>query len=418
MASLFDPITLGGGQIHLKHRVVLSPLTRLRADPATMTVQAMGVEYYKQRASDGGLLISEGTVISPEGVGGNTPPGIWTEDQVSAWRRVTDAVHEKGGYIFCQLWHQGRIGHPSYKAHPLIAASGGPWPSVSASAIAAPGKTISIFPKGKGLNATPRALETAEIPRLVEDYRHAARCAKKAGFDGVEIHSAHGYLLDQFIRTGTNQRTDGYGGTAENRCRLSLEVASAVIEEMGPGRVAVRLSPSKSGSMLFYGSTDSDELDEGGLHVAYKHLITELGHLPLAYLLLTEPRWHQGKFDDDAAKDPGFNMPLTASADYRPVYPGTLAAAGGFTPATAAQAVREGTCDLVGFGRWFISNPDLPERIREGAPLNQYNRKTFYSNDEEGYTDYPDMQGSFGVSGRYSVVSQNTLGVATAQSKL
>jgi len=287
---------------------------------------------------------------------------------------------------------------------------GAPMPSVSASAVAAPGKTTNAYPPGgRVLNAEPRALETAELPRLVEDYRHAARCAMRAGFDGVEVHAAHGYLLDQFLRSGTNCREDDYGGSPENRARLVLEVLAAVAAEVGPGRLAVRLSPTQKGSANFFGAEDDNETGPDGLHLTYGHLIRKLNDLPLAYLLLTEPRWHGGKYDNDVEKDPGFNMPVTNSTLYRKVYKGVLLAAGGFTPQTAGETLREGVCDLVAFGRWFIANPDLPERIRTGAPLNRYVRDTFYSAGDEGYVDYPDLTGSVGVSGKYSTIDPSAL---------
>jgi len=414
--GLFEPLPLGGGAITLKHRVVLAPLTRQRASEPGMAPRGLCVEYYRQRASEGGLLISEAVNISAESCGYHSAPGIWTEEQVAAWRAVTDAVHAKGGYIFCQLWHTGRISHPSWAAHPLLAAAraeGTPMPSVSASAIAAPGKTLNAYPAGQIVpNAVPRALETDEIPRLVADYRHAARCAMRAGFDGVEVHAAHGYLLDQFLCSGTNRRTDAYGGSHENRCRLLMEVLSVVVEEAGAGRVAVRLSPTQPGAANFFGAEDENIMDANGLHVTYGYIVKRLNDLPLAYVLFTEPRWHGGKYDNDVEKDPGHNMPLTNSLAYRGACRGVLMAAGGFTPASAQAAVGDGFCDLVAFGRWFISNPDLPQRIRAGAPLNRYVRDTFYTYGEEGYTDYPDMAGSIGTAGKYGLVDQGALGRA------
>lgn len=284
-------------------------------------------------------------------------------------------------------------------------------PSVSASSVGAPGKTLNIYPQGTvGPNVVPRALETVELTRLVADYRNATRCAMLAGFDGVEVHAAHGYLLDQFLRSGTNQRTDQYGGSSENRCRLLFEVLVAVLAEAGPGRVSVRLSPTQPGSANFFGAADENLLDSDGLHVTYGHVVRELNSLPLAYVLFTEPRWHGGKYDNNVEKDPGFNMPITNSVMYRKVYRGVLMAAGGFTPQSAEGAVQTGTCDMIAFGRWFIANPDLPQRIRVGAPLNRYVRDTFYSYEEEGYTDYPDMVGSVGVTGKYTTVEPLTLG--------
>ncbi|CAK9017643.1 unnamed protein product [Durusdinium trenchii] len=409
-SPLFEPLMLGSGVVSLQHRVVLAPLTRLRASEVEMAPQAMCAEFYEQRASKGGLLISEATNISTESCAYHRAPGIWTDAQVLAWRQVTEKVHSKGGHIFCQLWHTGRVGHPSWQQHPLLKASvGAPMPSVSASAIAIRGKTWNVYPEGrKDLNATPRALETCELERVVSDYRHAARNAMRAGFDGVEVHGAHGYLLDQFLRTGTNKRTDGYGGTPENRCRLLLEVVAAVSEEVGPGRVAVRLSPTQPGAFDFFGASDENQMDADGCNVTYRYAIERLNGLPLAYLLLTEPRWSGGRHDDDAEKDPGFNMPVTNSMTYRKIYKGVLMAAGGFLPSTASEHV--GNCfDLVAFGRWFLANPDLPLRIQVGAPLNHYSRERFYTHEEDGYVDYPDMTGSFGKAGKYSLIDVSLL---------
>lgn len=417
---LFDPLPLGGGgTITLKHRVVLAPLTRQRASKPGMAPRDLAVEYYAQRASEGGLLISEATNISTESCGYHNAPGIWSDEQVAGWRKVTNAVHAKGGVMFCQLWHIGRIAHPSWADHPYLAsapAGSVNFPSISASAIAAKGKTVNIFPEGSsGPNAEPRALDEAEIPRLIEDYRHAARCAIRAGFDGVEVHGAHGYLLDQFLRDGTNQRTDKYGGSAENRARLLLEVMDAVVAEMGPGRVAVRLSPTQPGSANFFSAEDGNVMDADGLHETYGHVVKQLNKLPLAYVLLTEPRWFGGKHDGDVEKDPGFNMPVTNSTTYRKAYKGVLMAAGGFTPSAANETVGAGLCDVVAFGRFFISNPDLPERLRTGARLNRYDRRTFYTWEADGYTDYPDLAGKVGVASKYETIDPASIGAPPAK---
>ncbi|CAE8601498.1 unnamed protein product, partial [Polarella glacialis] len=249
----------------------------------------------------------------------------------------------------------------------------------------------------------------AEIPRLVADYRHAASCARRAGFDGVEVHAAHGYLLDQFLRTGTNRRQDAYGGSPENRCRLLLEVVAAVLEEMGPGRVSVRLSPTQPGAANFFGAEDDNTMGADGLHSTYGLAVRKLAPFPLAYLLLTEPRWAGGKYDNNVEKDPGFNMPVTNSTLYRSAYPGVLMAAGSFTPDSAVEVVQQGTCDLVAFGRFFIANPDLPRRILLGSRLNRYVRDTFYSYEEDGYTDYPDLEGTVGQAGKYDVLDAGAL---------
>ena len=419
-SSLFQPLPLGGGSpITLKHRIVLAPLTRQRADEPSMAPRALSRVYYSQRATQGGLLVSEATNINYESCGYHHAPGIFTEDQVVAWRATTDAVHAKGGFIFCQLWHIGRVSHPSWADHPLLAAAsktGAAMPSVSASGVEPKGKTRNLYPEGqKGAKATPRALRTDEIPRLVADYRHAADCARRAGFDGVEVHGAHGYLLDQFLNSGTNRRTDAYGGSIANRCRLLFEVVRACLGVWGPGRVAVRLSPSSSDpkQMRFLAEGDDDP------EALYAHAVAGLDALPLAYLQLTEPRWFGGAHDGKIDEDPGFAMPITNSVRYRPLYGGVLMAAGGFVPPAAGAAVRDGTLDLVGFGRWFISNPDLPARIKAGAPLNRYDRNTFYTYGEEGYTDYPSMDGAVGdASGKYATIEQGRIGKSLAQAKL
>ena len=419
---LFQPLALGGGAISLKHRVVMAPMSRNRANEPDMAPQEMNVEYYRQRASDGGLIISEATNISMESCGFHHAPGIWSDAQVAGWRKVTDAVHSKGGIIFCQLWHVGRISHPSWTAHPLLAAnSDKPMPMVSASDVPAPGTTYNGYPQGGPVdNVAPRPLETEEIPRLIEDYRHAARCALRAGFDGVEVQCAHGFLLDQFMRTGTNLRSDAYGGTAENRARLFLEVVAAVVQVVGPGRVGARLSPTLPGSFVYFGTHDDDIMDADGVHEAYGHAARGLNAFPLAYLLLTEARAsrradagdHDG-LEKDAAPAystgpaAGANMEVSNSSIFRSVYKGVLIAATGYTPGTAEQAVRDGTLDMVAFARYFVSNPDLPTRIRQRAVLNKYDRSTFYSYGEEGYTDYPDLEGTMGVQGKYETIDLN-----------
>ena len=289
-------------------------------------------------------------------------------------------MHAKGGLIVAQLWHTGRISQPSFGEHPLLKASGRPLPSVSASA------AVMAHPRtGKPLRtatyagveecAVPRALGTGEVARVVEDYRHAARTALRAGFDGVELHAAHGYLVDQFLQDGVNQRTDRYGGTVANRCRFLFEAVEALCGVMGPGRVGVRLSPTTIDpatgrqSQVYFAAQCSDP------DAVYAHAVSGLNAHPLAYLLLTEPRW-SGRDDGDFATDKGFSQPLS-NHKYREMFDGTLMAAGGFTPASAAAAIRDGHYDMVAFGRWFISNPDLPARIRSGGDLNVYQRDTF-----------------------------------------
>ncbi|KAL9184996.1 hypothetical protein ACHAXT_002773 [Thalassiosira profunda] len=359
------------------------------------------LQYYRQRASRGGLLITEATNISAESLAYPSTPGIWTNEQVDGWRDVTAAVHEKGAFIVCQLWHTGRVAHPDFATHPCNTK--GYNTCVSASAVpitnrhGKPGKTVTY--EGVKPHGVPRPLDAEDdIPRLCRDYRHAAQMAKEAGFDGVEVHSAHGYLLDQFLNDGTNQRTDQYGGSVENRCRLLTEVLDAIFEVWPSDRVGVRLSPhdAPNGGNTYYGCKDSDP------DAIYRHAIGTLDKRDLAYLLLTEPRW-VGKYDDDPENDPGFQLPLRNLQTFRNEYRGTLIGAGGFTPSSSVAAMsddlpNDSSYDLLAFGRWFIANPDLPRRLRsfhegdESPPrLNRYERDTFYSKGAEGYVDYPSL---------------------------
>jgi len=384
---LTTPIKVG--RMELLHRIVLAPLTRSRSKLNTLTQTPIHAEYYRQRASKGGLLISEATFISPETVGFQRSPGIFTAEQVESWKQVTQAVHEKGGYIYCQLWHIGRVAHPSFAAHALVKAQAVPTPpGVSASDV--PTGLPAVTYDGQTVDgAVPRALETKEIPRLIDDYRHAARCAIEAGFDGVELHGAHGYLIDQFLNDGVNKRTDQYGGSLENRARLLLEVIDALIAELGADRVACRLSPHNNDTYSYNGVKDSNP------DAIYGYAIKELSKRKLAYLLLTEPRWDP-KFKGDAVTDPGHQLPSVNADKFRSLYEGVLIGAGGYTPLSGLQALELGKYDLIGFGRWFISNPDIVTRIQYRQPLNIYRRETFYiwkspepEGIDEGYTDYP-----------------------------
>lgn len=367
-APLFQPLTLG--DLTLAHRVVLAPLTRLRSTQPGDVPNSLNATYYAQRATPGGLLISEATQISLEGKGYPAAPGIYSPEQVVGWRTVTEAVHAKGGFLFAQLWHVGRISHSSL--HPEIGLP------VSASAVAPT--------EGKALTATfqqvpfetPRALAIEEIPRIVADYVHAARCAQDAGFDGVELHSANGYLLDQFLEDGVNHRTDAYGGSIENRARLLLEVIDAVIAVWGAGRVGIRLSPWGK----FNAMSDSNPIP------LFTYVLQQLSARGIAYAHLVEPRANGGADGalDTAAPD--------AAASFRKAFPGVLIAAGGFLGESASRTVASGDADAIAFGRWFISNPDLPHRLQIGAPLNRYDRSTFYGGAEKGYTDYPTLEES------------------------
>ena len=363
MNHLFSPHETGA--LKLNHRIVLAPMSRYRCD-RRMAPTEIVAEYYAQRASDGGLVITEATHINPEGTpvwniyaairdGGGDSPGIWTAEQTEAYRRVVDAVHAKGAYISCQLQHCGRVAQDDIKDHPLVNGSGLPIGPVSSSAVA-------ITPtKERGNNYNwdqpsdpPRALETAEIARVCEDYAHAARNAIQAGFDCVELHAGHGYLVAQFLCDSVNQRTDRYGGSIGNRCRFLFEVVAALVNAVGPGRVGVRLSPTFKEHIQYFDVSDSNP------EALYSTAIDGLNDFPLAYLLLTEPR--AGGLSSSPKSDPAFSAPLS-SARFRGIYRGTLMAAGGFTPKMAARAVEEGHYDLIAFGRWFLSNPDLPERI-------------------------------------------------------
>lgn len=360
--ALFSSLRLG--PLTLAHRVIMAPLTRMRAAQPGNIPHTLNVEYYRQRASQGGLIIAEGSQISPGAQGMPATPGIYSQAQIDGWKAVTQAVHDKGGLIFLQLWHVGRISHSS-----LL---GGERP-VAPSAVAAPGNAFTTT-FDRAPFETPRALETTEIASVIKDYEQAARNALRAGFDGVEIHGANGYLLEQFLQSRSNQRTDVYGGSIENRCRIVLEVAEAVSGIAGPERVGIRLSPFGVAN----GSGEHDPLP------LYTHLIKHLAGLNLAYLHLIEPRASgAGQAEVDHQ-----NVPF-ASELFRPHWPNVLIAAGNYTPATAAAAVQAGRADAIAFGRLFIANPDLVDRVRTGSSLNAYNRSTFYGGGAEGYTDYP-----------------------------
>jgi len=360
-SPLLTPLHLGA--IQLDHRIVMAPLTRMRSSQPGNVPNALMAEYYAQRATHGGLLIAEATQISPQGQGYPATPGIHSDEQVAGWKLVTEAVHAKGGRIVLQLWHVGRTSHSSFH--------GGALP-VSASAIRPSGQTMTVDWKMADTE-TPRPLETSEIPGLIATYAQATRNAREAGFDGVEIHSANGYLLDQFLHSGSNQRSDAYGGSIENRARLTLEVAAAVIAAWDASHVGIRLSPYGT----FGDMSDSDET------TLYQHLIAQLDRHALAYLHLIEPRASLAGGSDKVSDAP------EVVALFRPLYRGGIIAAGGFTAENAAEAVGPGKADAVAFGRWFISNPDLVARIRSGADLTHYNRATFYGGGAVGYTDYP-----------------------------
>jgi N-ethylmaleimide reductase len=363
--NLFSPLKVGPYQ--LAHRVLMAPLTRMRAARPSLAPRPLNADYYAQRATSGGLIIAEASPVTATGFGNPGVPGIWSEQQVEGWRKVVDAVHARGGIIFLQLWHVGRVSHSSFQP-------GGALP-VAPSAIAISTEFKAMTADGKvAAYETPRALETEEIGGIVATFRQAAENAMEAGFDGVEIHGANGYLLEQFLQSRSNQRTDRYGGSIENRARLLLEVTQAAIAVFGASRVGVRLSP--------YGvANDSGEPDPMPL---YSHVVNALGSLGLAYLHFIEPR----SSGAGRAEVNWQNVP-SAMLLFRPLWKGVLIAAGGFSGEAAEAAIAQGHADAVAFGRIFISNPDLPRRLQHGYPLTPYNRATFYGGEETGYTDYP-----------------------------
>ena len=351
--DLFTPISLG--KLTLANRMIMAPLTRNRAAMPGNVPQAMNATYYAQRAS-AGLIISEATQVSPQGIGYPATPGIHSKEQVQGWRAVNDAVHAQGGYIFVQLWYCGRISHPD-----LLPDNQQP---VSASAIKPEGDAFTF--EGLKPFVEPRALRTDELPGIVDQYRQAARHAMEAGFDGVEIHSANGYLLDQFLRDGTNHRDDSYGGSLENRTRLLLEVLSAVLESWEPSRVGVRISPENS----FNDIHDSDP------QATFNFVASALSGKGLGYLHVVEGEMMSGE----------------RKLDYRQIrdhFDGYYMANCGYDKARAQAALASGDADMVSLGQPFIANPDLVQRFRADAGLNTPDPDTFYGGDEKGYTDYP-----------------------------
>lgn len=354
--NLFSPIQLG--PLDLPNRIFMAPLTRCRASEGHVP-NDLNVEYYTQRAS-AGLIISEATSVSPTGYGYPNTPGIHTEEQVAGWSKVTQAVHAKGGHIYLQLWHVGRISHPAYQPDGALPVAPSP-----------------IKPKGQVFTGTameeyvtPRALETSEISGIIAEYVRGAQLAKEAGFDGVEIHNANGYLLDQFLRTGTNHRTDHYGGSVQNRVRLTLEVTEAVASVWGGDRVGIRFSPAG----VFNDMSDSDPLETFG------HVLGELDRFGLAYAHITQVTAQD--IAHGAAEGVG-------PKELRSAWKGKVVTAGGFTKESGNRALAEGWADAIAFGVPFLANPDLPERFRRNAALNAADESTFYASGPAGYTDYP-----------------------------
>ncbi len=355
--NLFTPVQLG--RYELPNRIIMAPLTRNRAGAGNIPLD-LHATYYQQRAS-AGLIITEATQVSPQGVGYPATPGIHSPEQVTAWRKVTAAVHQAGGRIFLQLWHVGRVSHPSFH--------GGELP-VAPSAISPAGEAMTYA--GMQPFVTPRALELDEIPGMIDQYRQGAKNALEAGFDGVEIHGANGYLLDQFLRDGSNHRTDAYGGSVENRARLLLEVTQAVVEVWGRDRVGVRLSPSST----FNDMADSDP------RATFGYAIQALDALDLAYLHLLDP-------SEADLRHGGTPVP---SKDFRPLYSGHLMVNWDYDQVKGHQVIAAGDADSVSYGKLFIANPDLPKRFALNAPLTEPDPSTFYGGDEHGYTDYPALK--------------------------
>jgi N-ethylmaleimide reductase len=365
-ASLFSPLQVG--PYRLNHRVVMAPLTRMRAERTSFAPRELNAEYYGQRATAGGLIIAEASPVAATGRGNPATPGIYSDQQIEGWRKVTGAVHAKGGFIFLQLWHVGRVSHSSLQPGSVlpVAPSAVPITGDGIVAMTASGKPEPY--------ETPRALETEEIAGVVEAFRQGAHNALAAGFDGVEIHGANGYLLEQFLQSHTNLRNDRYGGSIANRARLLLEIVDAAIGICGADRVGVRLSP--------YGvANGSGEPEPMPL---YSHVIRALDPPGLAFLHFIEPR----SSGAGRAEVNHQNVP-SAMQLFRPLWRGVLISAGGFDGASAAAALAAGHADAIAFGRHFISNPDLPARIRRGVPFTPYNRATFYGGEAAGYTDYP-----------------------------
>ncbi len=356
--TLFSSYKLG--PIDLKNRVVMAPMTRCRAGEGNVPTSLMAL-YYKQRAT-AGLIITEATQVTPEGQGYVHTPGIHSSEQVEGWKKITQAVHEAGGRIFLQLWHVGRISHSLFQPGRVL--------PVSASAIAPSGQVYT--PEGMKPYETPRALETNEIPAVVEKYKIGAENALKAGFDGVEIHAANGYLIDQFLQDGTNKRTDAYGGSVENRARFLLEVAKAVIGVWGKDRVGVRLSPNGT----FNSMSDSDP------KTTFSYATSELNKLGVVYIHFrtgTEQEIRHGR------------QPVSMET-FKPLFKGTIMLNDQFDRTKAETTVESRLAQLIAFGSPFISNPDLVERMKAGAPLTPPDSSTFYGGSEKGYTDYPPLQ--------------------------
>jgi 2,4-dienoyl-CoA reductase-like NADH-dependent reductase (Old Yellow Enzyme family) len=355
-SRLFEPVIMG--ELSLPNRIIMAPMTRARSG-AERIPNALMATYYAQRAS-AGLIITEATVVTPQGVGYINTPGIWSEAQVEGWRQITRAVHAEGGRIVLQLWHVGRISDPSFLDGAL---------PVAPSAIAAIGNVSLLKPPTPFV--VPRALEAREIPGIVEAFRAGAHNAQRAGFDGVELHGANGYLLDQFLQDSTNQRTDEYGGAIENRARLLLEATDAAISVWGPGRVGVHLAPR----------SDAHSMGDSNPAATFGYVAQELGRRHIAFICAR----------NRAGED-------SLGPQIKAKFGGAYIANEAYTAETAEQAIIDGSADAVAFAKLFICNPDLPRRIRSGAPLNALDTQTMYGSGAHGYTDYPALSASLAVT--------------------
>jgi len=359
--KIFSSITVGESQ--LTSRVAMAPLTRQRAGER-LVPNWLNKVYYEQR-SEAGLIISEATVISKQAVGYTSTPGIFTDEQIEGWKPITDSVHKKGGKIYCQLWHCGRSSHPDFHQGELPVSSG----DIS------PGGTAKTY-NGTRSRVAPRPLTKDEIRMVIEDYAHAARNSMKAGFDGVEIHGANGYLIDQFICDGSNNREDEYGGAIENRIKFALEVTEAVCNEIGNGKTAIRLSPSG----IFNGMSDSTPKE------TFSSLVSRLNEYDLSYLHVMEPYSPPGR---DFSPSERYLQDREVTPYFRKIYKGTLMTNSGFSVQEGIDIVESGVADIVAFGKLFLANPDLVKRMREDLSLNTWDASTFYGGDDRGYIDYP-----------------------------
>jgi 2,4-dienoyl-CoA reductase-like NADH-dependent reductase (Old Yellow Enzyme family) len=366
MPSLFDPLKLGA--LALPNRIIMAPLTRSRATPDGRVPTQLQADYYVQRAS-AGLIISEATSISAMGVGYAATPGIWSDEQTQGWKRVTKAVHDAGGRIVLQLWHVGRVSDPLFLNGAIPEAP---------SAVKPKGHVSLVRPEKEYV--TPRALQTSELPGIIDAYKRGAENAVKAGFDGVHIHGANGYLLDQFLQDSTNQRDDDYGGPVENRARLMLEVTDACIDVWGADRVGMHLAPR----MDSHDMGDSDRLG------TFLHVARALGKRKLGWIVSREAViGPHTKLQDSQGRPRAIANAQSIGPAIKQAFGGVYIANEGFDQAGAQKALRQGDADAVAFGKLFIANPDLPRRFAEGAPLNAWDTATFYSGGAQGYMDYP-----------------------------